>query len=229
MSKTMLEINAYKDLTTTPLYGDTDSLIINNTAVSKISNIGNKLGDIDDELIGGKIIKFVGLAPKTYNTEYIDYTCINNQHAVLSMTRCKGIPHSSAPVNICKKWDDHQIKIDEIIDFKANPDMGAALPIAACGLSGVVYAMKVNHEEYIYSPFIGASEMERIINKEISIKVYYRSMKKTLRQNGNQTAINISSCLSERQIYATDWWKNNNKRNQPESLFSITTPVGFMK
>lgn len=228
MSKTMLEVDGYKNPEMTPLYGDTDSLIISSEALTKISNLGNNLGDIDDEFAGGKIIQFVGLAPKTYNTVYVSSKCVNGKHEVLSSTRCKGIPHTADSVNIFQKQKDKQAILDEVLNFKANADFGAEIPIEKCGVKDVIYSIEIEGEEPITVNHIGAKEMIAILNKEVKIKVYYRSIRRTMRQNGDRTAISVSSSLSERQIYASDWWANNEKRNKPTSLYTISTPKGFM-
>lgn len=228
MSKTMFQIDGYRNSDTTPLYGDTDSLIVPNSTLANIPNLGKNLGNIDDELDGGKIIKFVGLAPKTYNTLYLSSKIVNGRHELLSSTRCKGIPHSSESVNLYKPITDKSIKLNEVLSFIEEPDEGELLPIAMCGLNDVLYSIEESGKVR-YISHIGHVELMAILNKDAMIKVYYRTIRKTLKQNGHKTSVSVSTGLSVRQVYATDWWGKNDRRNKPIDLFTLSTPVGFNK
>ena len=55
-----------------PYYYDTDSLNIHSSCLDKIK-IDKSLGGIDDD-VGGKVIKAIYIAPKTYAFQYISKT-----------------------------------------------------------------------------------------------------------------------------------------------------------
>lgn len=231
MSKSTLQFNGYRNPKKTPLYGDTDSLIVHASTKNRISDMGSELGDLDDELGGGKVIMFVGLAPKTYNTLYVSSKLTDKGYEVLSSTRCKGIPHTAQSINLhlIKTNNEDDIKLDEIENFMSTLDTGLEMPIADCGLKGVIYVLEDELGEKKIVKHIGGEEMLSMINDTIKITAYYRTIRKTVRQNGTRTAINITSGFAFRQIFAKNWWKDNQRRNTPVNLFTISTPIGFNK
>lgn len=69
-------LNPFLSIKYSPAYTDTDSflMIVDKEMKERITPLlGDKLGQIADELKGGKIIRFFALGPKTYYYEYVNY------------------------------------------------------------------------------------------------------------------------------------------------------------
>jgi len=75
-------------------YNDTDSLIVPIEALRELTMeqkekyFGKKLGQLDDELPGAIITRFISLAPKTYYIEYIH----GETFEIWCIIKTKGIP-----------------------------------------------------------------------------------------------------------------------------------------
>lgn len=82
-------------------YTDTDSLQMHINNARLMSNFGGKkLGCIDDDLGGGKIIRGLWIAPKLYMLEYL-----NNKNEIHYHFRGKGLTNDSLTVDVFEKLD----------------------------------------------------------------------------------------------------------------------------
>jgi hypothetical protein len=98
ISQIVRSVNGYKNPATAFYYTDTDSLILHKNVEEMIEQWkGKDLGQLDDELGGGKIIAAVFLAKKTYCVQYLKKVQQEGKTVVklLHKVRCKGIPHTN--------------------------------------------------------------------------------------------------------------------------------------
>lgn len=99
-------LGGYRMPAATYYYVDTDSYIVSKTvadeAMAKEYNsdmFGNNIGQLEDDLKGGKIIRANFLAPKTYVLEFV------KDGAIYIKVRCKGIPHTKEIIKMQPKCD----------------------------------------------------------------------------------------------------------------------------
>lgn len=227
----MLMIGAYTREDRTPLYGDTDSVIIPKECIKDLESVmGSEIGQLDDEFCGGKALTFTGPALKTYNQVYVDAKYTEGKgHAVLSVTRCKGIPHKSAPMNVCeidKPSEKAQKNMKAINLYLQDPDKNSRMPINA-GLSDCVYVLKVEGEEDKLMTHIGRDAMNRMLNRSAKISCFYVSINKTLRGLGQQTPISCYVKLNERGLCVSNWWETNTRRQRISSNTEMSRPSGY--
>jgi hypothetical protein len=234
MSEYSLLAGCYSDAECTPFYGDTDSLILPFKTLEKLKPVmGSEIGQLDDEFCGGKALTFTGLALKTYNQIYVD---VKNDpekgHRVLSVTKCKGIPHSGAPLSVSEvmKPHPHAIEDIELIRKYKNDPQNSNIPLEV-GLKNVVYEINytdVNKEiQRIYTTHIGHDSMRAMLHRKCTVSCFYTSIGKSVRGLGKQTALSCFMKFNERRLGVSDWWNENKRRVKPDSLDEVSKPYGF--
>lgn len=230
----MIPMQSYKLKENAPFYGDTDSFIVPKHAANLIpaSKMGKELGQLDDEFSGGKAISFSGPALKTYNQIYVSGRQENGRHEVLSITRCKGIPHTADSRNVFalhhkKKQFEVSTKDLETFMLSTKAKMAVKIPIGALGLRGVLYRLQseANKEDYLFE-FIGKEEMDRMLQRSTTITAYFRSIRKVMRPHGDTQGISVYTGLMVRKFCASDWWRTNTRRIFSDSFNIMTMPVG---
>lgn len=99
-------LGGYKLPSHTYYYVDTDSYIVDQSASNQamaqnynVDMFGTDIGQLEDDLKGGKIIRANFLAPKTYVLEFV------KDGAVYVKVRCKGIPHTKEIIKVQPKKD----------------------------------------------------------------------------------------------------------------------------
>lgn len=114
-------------------YTDTDALVLEHDAVERTkegpfgSMFGSNLGDLEDELKGGKIIRASFLAPKSYCIEYV------KDGKVYTKVRCKGVPHTKEQLVVqpfCNGPISLRVARAEyhLIDPQGNPEPSPFVP-----------------------------------------------------------------------------------------------------
>jgi len=237
MSNIILMFDGYKNPKNSPLYGDTDSIIVPNHVKPYLKPIlGNEMGQLADELNGGKGITFTGLAPKTYNQIIVSgKKNLNNEHEVYSLTRCKGIPHSSDPKNYLKSIipEEKDEKIAKLIhEFKDSPDIGKEIPIDDLGLQGIIYEYKNDDVENLYVNHLGHEIFNKILRRQGLVTAYFKTIRKNVHARSIHSAFSVCSQLSTRTLAFTDWWSSGKRRNPvvgvtEEEYYKMSTPIGF--
>lgn len=103
------------------IYGDTDSFIILAYFYKKLAKkyCGKELGQLKDELNGGKVLGVLVLAPKTYMVLFTKFDEQKNQHELRVKMRCKGIPHYDMDypfldLNLVEEQDLPKIRYDTL-------------------------------------------------------------------------------------------------------------------
>ena len=105
MSRIMRLVDGYTQPSHMFYYTDTDSYKVHNSTYQLLCKqdgvIGKDLGQMADELDGGKIIRAIFLAPKTYICEYISSpnaeTLGLNAHSPLSIAPARSTSGSTPP------------------------------------------------------------------------------------------------------------------------------------
>jgi hypothetical protein len=227
MSKFTHIINGYFDPEETPLYGDTDSLIVSQKGYELLKPyIGKELGQLDDELQGGKIVAFTGLALKTYN-----HVHIAPDGTLWDTTRCKGIPHK----NISRRFEDiykedkvMKMTYDYLKKYLEEPNVGQPIPIHNLGTEGIVYVFKEKGGDSLMAPWLSHDFFRKVLLKQGIITAYYLAIQKTIKPTSSRAAISVRYNLCSRGFAKTDWWSEEKRRLKPKSVDDISEPIGFI-
>lgn len=102
MMRLLIRINGHKDIDRCFYYTDTDSYVFHNSVMPHFEvNMGKGLGKFEDEYGGdAKIVWAMFLGKKTYIEAYVQ------KKRLLVRVRCKGIPHTSATIDVQKERQD---------------------------------------------------------------------------------------------------------------------------
>lgn len=113
MSNALKAVNGYKQSNRAMHYTDTDSLVLSPSATMAFPATlkGNELGLFKDDLKGGRIIRSVYLAPKTY---CLVYKTPDNK--LWTKVRCKGIPHTGAAIETTNLLRPHDPELAEKLE-----------------------------------------------------------------------------------------------------------------
>lgn len=202
-------------------YTDTDSFVVHNSIVDILENegvIGKEIGMLDDELEGGKIIKAIYLAPKTYILEYV-----LPDNKVYWKVRCKGIPHFSGKIE--KK--DYEITKEE-----------GEKRISSLDLKKQCYKLiSLNDiEDPRYFENITMECFEKLSNETHNVIGYFGSFKREVSKTKKDGIVpdiitQIRRVEGERTINNASWWRDNFFRelDDHESYNVVSKPKGFNK
>lgn len=130
ISRMVRMFNGYKNGRYAFFYTDTDSLVLHHEVEPMIRDvIGKDLGELDDELDGGKGVEAIFLSKKSYVIRYFKRpTAETNWRAIMEQKiRCKGIPHTNMPLRkkdyvIDEDWKKKHLNIystkDQYVELK---------------------------------------------------------------------------------------------------------------
>lgn len=195
------------------IYSDTDSFVIPYSAY-KIAEekgyIGKDLGQLDDELDGGKITKAIMLAPKTYIMEYI-----TPENKTLWKVRCKGIPHVGHPI----LKDNYDITDEEEKEILTSNDVSKR----------VYYLKDTFGNPIVKSRFITYDMFKSLVtNPSLYIECKFSSFRKTINLNmknkNEENKSGIQFTRNFRSIRGLSWWHENNIREMPSELYGYCKP-----
>lgn len=193
-------------------YSDTDSFVLPRSVLdyAKEENlVGKNLGMLDDELDGGKIIRAIYLAPKTYILEFI-----REDNQIYYKVRCKGIPHESGFI----KKGDYSLTEKE-----------AKKIIDSCDVKSRVYKLKRGNETLEYSKCITYEFFEKMLyDEDLYVECRFNSFKRTINLNmkdkNEQNESGIKFEKRFRSINSLSWWRDNDIRQMPENIEDISNP-----
>lgn len=213
MSRMMRAIDGYKDCNNAFYYTDTDSLVLHHRAFEMLrkhalSFVGKELGNLDDELGGGKIVKAIFLAPKTYILEFI--TATPGNHRLKWKIRTKGIPHTSDEIDV---FDYYRGLVDSKLEY------------ALYGVNeeeGVNEAMEV--QRCITMKFFG-----EMLFRSRHVVVQMDSLKRVMAGHSMQGEVGIMQAEDMSRTVNRSYWWGGGKRllveNPSKPGFSL--PCGF--
>lgn len=206
-------IGAIKQPSQSFIYSDTDSFVIPCSAYKKAEEkglIGKELGQLDDELDGGKITKAIMLAPKTYIMEYI-----TPDNETFWKVRCKGIPHAGYPI----LKGEYSISDEEEKEILCSNDVSKR----------VYYLRDSFNESLIKSRYITYDMFKALVeNPALYIECKFSSFRKTIdlnmknKKDENKSGIRFTRNF--RSIKGLSWWHNNNVREMPSELYGFCKP-----
>lgn len=174
-------------------YTDTDSFVMRRETVELLRKqdkvVGKDLGNLSDDLDGGKIVRAIFLNPKSYILEYIT---AGNPHRLKWRVRCKGIPHDEAPI-----------------------DCGDVINGKYAGHHGMVYELySVGEEEKLITTnkCITFEMFQKMLNNEGRVKVSMDTLKRALCDCNFRRCIGIYNVTMKRTMNKTPFWTDVNKR-----------------
>lgn len=177
-------------------YTDTDSAIVHSAATLNIPPglFGDELGQLSDELEGGRIIEFVALAPKTYVVVYK-----TSDENVWMKVRAKGFPHTKKKL----KLDIDPVDLD---DTWFNED--GQLITRKISLGKRLYCVeRLNGSKLYYNHLSHEIYKDILFRKVKDVTVYFTSMRRCyfgLHDLGHISGIKHS--YMHRSLRRAVWW-----------------------
>lgn len=203
-------------------YTDTDSLVAHNNACQNLEGVvGKALGQLDDELEGGRIVEFVSLAPKTYCLVY-KKKLSNGEEPVYMKIRCKGFPHTketllynTTPCDPTPFFSDGKLDPTKL-------DLGQR-----------VYVVTMQDDTVSYYLHLNPDIFRGILQGDIkSMVVHFTSMRRCyfgVHALGHVSG--IKHCQMHRSLSSAVWWGSENEgvnhRFTDPRYPLLTFPIGF--
>lgn len=183
-------------------YTDTDSFVLSSSVIPyaiEHNMIGKNLGDLDDELNGGKIIRAIYLAPKTYILEFV-----TPENKKMWKVRCKGIPHENGFIDANK---DHHLTEEQAIEKIKGGELR----------KGVYELYDVETEQTIaFSKVITMFFFEQMRLERANVRAFYGTLKRDIMTKSRETKGEYTSTIvksdCERVINNSAWWRSNEFR-----------------
>ena len=186
-------------------YTDTDSIVMNGEAWEEAKrnhpqHFGKALGQLDDELDGGRIIRSIRTAPKTYWIEFI------NEEGIFWKTRCKGIKHTGSFCNaaevIEKDYDYNCLTLEERAEQHDPLQSSYYYILNEDGSTD-------GDDTRLYT-FLGADCFQAMVNQQ-QVCARFGMMKKQYFKGGAITRIDLLD-RSLRVVNKKDWWSNGTRK-----------------
>lgn len=239
MSQFIRKCNGFINPKHTPIYGDTDSLIMHCLAIAGLDPVefGTSLGQMKDELEGGKIIACIVLAPKTYMIKWVQ---LDRQHGPLLPNQeslpkkpnlyikfvSKGIPHFRDPYN---PFDDYTVnentknEVLKIIQFQKER-VNTKTKYHSVKL-GEYYFYKTYQDKE--KPFevksrLSWQDMEDILHDRANILSLYGGMQRCLTKFETIHDIGINMDYNKRNIVSESWWKKGHRITDESFPYTMT-------
>lgn len=200
-------------------YTDTDSFVIDIDVAKRLNQfgmIGENLGQLDDELKGGKIVRAIYLAPKTYILEYV-----MPDDRVYWKIRCKGIPHTKKPIKAYSPNKGHR-------DYSLSHEEFTKRVMSA-KLRKKIYELKKGDETVMYTSCLTFDVYKYLMDPDYYVQAYFGSFKRSLnlsfRDMNEENRSGIDRKELTRTINNIQWWENNNFRTKVTDFNELSYPV----
>lgn len=188
-------------------YTDTDSYKLHISTLQLLAKqdgvIGKELGMMADELDGGKIVRAIFLAPKTYICEYV---CKRKPHRLKWKVRCKGFPHDEGEIDVmdvyAEKYAGHHDIIYELHSIEEEPKL---LMKARC----ITFEM-----------------FEQMLANKARVRMELDTLKRALSNIDCRRDIGIFNVKLSRTMNKEHWWSQNKREPlvHPVVAISSSTP-----
>jgi hypothetical protein len=225
MSEALVACGGYRKPKRAMYYTDTDSFVLHAEAVKILEEttnmIGHELGQLDDELEGGKVVAAVFLAPKTYILVYVD----KEQKKLMSVVRCKGIPHMSMPFD-CR--DDTKV-VDEYLKKIGMLDETNKIPDHYVDLRKKVYTVTpvdetkepTMHSHLTYDMFL------QMLTEDAVVSCTFGTLKRNWTATTLAGGMAIVPMVQRRKVQNLPFWKRTTRffLNPVEDFMSL--PLGM--
>lgn len=227
MSRYLYKLHGYMDPASAYYYTDTDCLFLHHDAIKRYqeednhpSIFGKQLGALKDELDGGKVVRAVFLAPKTYCIEYLarDYNkwikdengedtkepnAFHGKWRLYVKTRCKGIPHTN----------------DSRLVTGAKPQRGE---------KQTWYQLISNKNKLLYeSDYIDMYMFAAVMFHEAQVVCCFDQFKKLYFGKSHNSIADVQILRSNRHLSKTSWWSKN-IRKVLDPVFGFSVPKGHV-
>lgn len=207
MSKINRMIGGYSMPSNMFWYHDTDSYIfgLNTYEILCKQNgvVGKDLGMLADELEGGRIIRAVFLAPKSYIVEYISG---RSPHRLKWKVRCKGFPHDEGEIDVCDvmagKYAGYHQMVYELYDIPSDGKTPNLLMTNKC----ITFEM-----------------FERMLADEGRVVVQIDSLKRALCDISYRRGVGIFNVEIHRTMNKVNWWRQNKRTPITTTVTNNTT------
>lgn len=203
-------------------YTDTDSLIVHANALKKCEGlVGTDLGMLDDELQGGKIVDYVGLAPKTYILVY----CMPDDKLYMKI-RAKGFPHTKETLEYdCEPIDPH-VRPEE-----RHWEDGVLKP-ENLDLKKRVYEVKQIDGTIKFYLHLNPNIFRAVLNRQVqSVTVHFTSMRRCffgVHALGHMSGIKHTNM--HRAMASAPWWDGDGETGPTHRVEigdeGVTVPIG---
>lgn len=206
------------------LYTDTDSVVMPFEAVEKLKReapylVGDNLGQMSDELEGGRILRYVGVAPKFYCILYM-----MPDNSLWLKVRCKGIPHRKDPIQINGEEDEisqqlaWQLGAGIIQQLAAGRKMDLAdlnTPVwvrqASLPLGSYLYLVTEADGSEKWYAFLTTDIFEGILTQRVrNVTVYFTSMRRRTHGDDGVNVMAVEHMLMVRGVNSMVWWLKEN-------------------
>lgn len=195
MSRIMRLVGGYNLPENMFYYTDTDSFKMHATTVKLLASqdgvIGKELGMMSDELSGGKIVRAIFLAPKSYIVEFVSAA---PQHRLKWKVRCKGIPHDEGDIDVQDVHEGryggyHNMRYD-LYSIAEDGKQGKLSSSALCITFEMFEAMLANTGQ---------------------VHVQIDTLKRALCDVSYRRNIGIYTVRLDRTMNKTHWWSQNKR------------------
>ncbi len=192
-------------------YTDTDSLVISKECSETLKinfpfAVGNQMGQMDDELGGGKIVAIYCPAPKFYC-----YVYITKENKIFLKIRSKGFPHPNDDLEIT----DYQKFLENRLFSE---------PIEKLKLNEIIFELELNGNKCWLKRLDHLAFGQIMSGAKISI--YFRSFKRTI--FSKQGFAEIQEIGLMKQVSKSQYWEIKKKRVMTNN-FQVSYPKGHFK
>lgn len=243
MSQFIRKIKGYTNPKHTPIYGDTDSLIVHRNAVElfneeeKKIELGKDLGQMKDELDGGKVLSCIVLAPKTDMLMILSMDIIHgplkegekrSKRANISLKfTSKGIPHTREKYHPRGNYhvsEEVKKEVLDIIKFQKERD-NTKIKYKSVKL-GEYYFFKTYKESKSeeVKDRLTWEDMEDLIYERCNILSIFGGMVRNLTRIDDIEDMGVNMDYNRRNIITEPWWRKGHRvlgEDYPREITSV--------
>lgn len=220
-----------------PLYSDTDSLILHISSWLKLDDNlkgDKKLGQLKLE-INGKIISFVCLANKTYSFTYVDA----ETKKIMCISKTKGIPHGGDAYNACQHYvstQEEQTRATSHSKFLQNrrdklfPSFIFAPNSLNIKSRAYVFKDAITKEVQFVCSKIPHEFLYQILDRSWTMECVFGGMVRQFKPGGLENLF-IAPETKSRSLCITDWWGQKKRIHSiwDTEVWPSAYPVGHYK
>ncbi len=200
------------------LYTDTDSFVLRNETKNILQAcrpdvFGTALGQLEDELSGGRIIRATFLAPKTYCLEFVT----KDTRELKTIVRCKGVPHASNAMS-----EDELVRginQDEVEIFQRIREARSCTNLQQVALGVTFYCLVPVGKQLgdddtleVHYPIemrLSQTIFRRVLAGEINVVAMFGGMRVSLMPNHlNQFPCSVRMVGTRRHLSVKSWWSD---------------------
>lgn len=226
-------------------YTDTDSLVVHRRAVENMNVIfpnviGKELGQLDDELEGGRVWAQFAIAPKFYCLAYM----MPDGKSYLKV-RTKGFPHPKHAIPITDTYledaeagalpylcyaENDMVDPEDPEQYLTCPspyfNMDANLP-----LKTMIYSVTYRDGQRRYMTHLTHQVFYDMIKRDVvKLRVFFSSMKRRMHNDHGVNVGGIEHVQLSRSLNPDAWWGNSDpvRHSAPDDIFGDTFPRGYV-